>query len=115
MPLKQSTGAPVNILAAEDGRVIWASNLKSDGTPSKYGWHVILDHGAGWRTWYAHMETLAVGVDYLVAAGDVLGLAGSTGNSTGIHLHLNVQHVGHGLDGYVVSDVVDPAPLLGLA
>lgn len=105
---------PVNILAGEDGQVIRASDKKSDGTPSAYGWHVILDHGDGWRTWYCHMERLYVQLGDLVEAGDPLGLAGSTGNSTGIHLHLNVQHIGHGLSGYVVADVLDPAPFLGL-
>ncbi len=37
-----------------------------------------------------------------VALGAPLGISGSTGNSTGIHLHLTLQHLGHGLSGYVV-------------
>jgi murein DD-endopeptidase MepM/ murein hydrolase activator NlpD len=44
----------------------------------------------------------------------VVGRAGTTGRSTGVHLHFALQYFGHGLSGYVINDVVDPAPYLGL-
>ena len=43
-----------------------------------------------------------------VMRGQLIGAGGDTGKSSGPHLHLTVQHIGHGLSGYVVSDVVNP-------
>jgi len=100
------------ILASRDGTVIWASDKKrSNLLPSKYGWHVIIDHNDGYITWYAHMNALETFAGAIVKQGDVIGYAGSSGNSTGVHLHWTVQHIGHGLSGYVIPDVIDPTPL----
>ena len=52
------------------------------------------------------------GVGDMVERNDVIGWAGKTGKTTGPHLHLIVQHIGHGLDGYVIPDVVDPLKYL---
>jgi len=112
---RDSDGEPVNILAIADGDVVWASNLRrSDGEPSAYGNHVLIQHDNGLISWSAHLEYMVAFEGYRVTKGDVLGLAGSTGNSTGIHLHLTLQWPGHGLTGFIVGDVLDPAPLLGL-
>ncbi len=73
-----------------------------------------LDDGSGYILLYGHLSAFAAGLqpgDH-VAQGQVLGLAGSTGNSSGSHLHLNVCHPTLGLDGYCYAKVVDPAPLL---
>ncbi|HEV7678071.1 MAG TPA: M23 family metallopeptidase [Candidatus Dormibacteraeota bacterium] len=59
-----------------------------------YGLHVVVDSGDGLTTLYAHMESVAVHDGDAVAAGDVVGLAGSTGNSTGPHLHFEVRRDG---------------------
>ncbi len=48
------------------------------------------------------------GVGDMVKRNDVIGWVGETGKTTGPHLHLIVQHIGHGLSGYVIPDVVDP-------
>ena len=71
-----------------------------------YGKTVVLDHGAGLLTLYAHMSTIAVESGDLVERGDVLGLVGSTGLSTGPHLHFEVWVEG--------NTAVDPAPYLDL-
>ena len=103
------------ILASRDGVVSWASiRRRSTGAMSAYGWHVVLDHGDSWVTWYCHMNNLEVKEGDVVQRGDVVGLAGSTGNSSGVHLHFNVQKIGGGLSGYILKDVVNPEPLLGL-
>jgi murein DD-endopeptidase MepM/ murein hydrolase activator NlpD len=59
-----------------------------------YGVHVILDHGGGLTTLYAHLESVTVHDGDEVDGGDVIGLAGSTGNSTGPHLHFEVRRDG---------------------
>lgn len=74
-----------NILSAASGTVIVSTRNNS------YGNYVVVDHGGGMSTLYAHMSKRLVGVGDVVTAGDVLGLVGSTGMSTGPHLHFEVR------------------------
>lgn len=102
-------GKPVDILAAQTGVV---DRLRTGTTG--YGNYVRLQHdwpdGSTWFTWYAHLSSInsALSAGQKVEIGQRLGVAGTTGNSTGVHLHLTLQHIGYGLAGYVVADVVDP-------
>ena len=106
---------PVNIISVADGDVIWASNLRrSNGLLSDYGNHVIVKHDNGLISWSCHLEYMTVMAGDRVLQKQRLGGAGSTGKSDGVHLHLNIQLPGGGLSGYIVSDALDPAPLLGL-
>ena len=100
------------VLSCLDGVVVWASDQRRSGGDSLYGNHIIIEHEDGWVTWYAHLHSMLCIVGTHVNRGDCIGFAGSTGKSTGPHLHLTVQHIGHGLSGYVVSDVVDPQQYL---
>lgn len=74
-----------NIYAAKDGQVIISEYSKS------YGNYVVVYHGAGNTTLYGHMSSRKVSVGQQVKQGDVLGITGSTGNSTGPHLHFEVK------------------------
>jgi hypothetical protein len=102
-------GQAVDIVAAQRG-VIERVRTGTIG----YGNYVTIRHdwpdGTTWVSWYAHLssinQSLTIGQE--VEAGQRLGIAGTTGNSTGVHLHLTLQHLGHGLSGYVVPDVVNP-------
>lgn len=76
-------GTPV--LAAASGTV-----RLSEYSPS-YGYHVIIDHADGFSTLYAHMESLTAEAGQQVEAGDQIGTVGSTGMSTGPHLHLELR------------------------
>jgi murein DD-endopeptidase MepM/ murein hydrolase activator NlpD len=76
------TGTP--IVAPADGTVSLAANRGG------YGLHVTLEHGFGVRTRFAHMSSVDVQVGQRVKRGDRLGLVGSTGRSTGPHLHYEV-------------------------
>ena len=74
-------------------------------TKSGYGYCVIIDHGNGIQTLYAHASALCVKNGDVVNAGDVVALVGSTGNSSGNHLHFEVKVGGRN---------VDPAPYINL-
>lgn len=102
--------APV-VVACADGVV---DKFAYNGTG--YGYYVRLDHGNGWYTWYGHLAypAFVCKAGQKVKAGDIIGLMGSTGNSTGPHLHLTVQHEGFGITSpeYVLPDVIDPLSII---
>jgi murein DD-endopeptidase MepM/ murein hydrolase activator NlpD len=75
------------VIAACDGAVATA------GYSSVYGNHVIVDCGEGWSTLYGHMRQLDVAAGQAVVRGDRLGLSGSTGYSTGEHLHFEIRYL----------------------
>ncbi len=77
-----------NIYAAGDGTVIYAGWL------SGYGNSVIVNHGGGVTTLYGHMSSIAASSGDVVSAGDTIGYVGSTGYSTGNHLHFEVRENG---------------------
>ena len=80
------------ILAAADGNVTVANG--TDPWGGSYGYHVKLDHGGGMETLYAHCLAIAVTAGQQVQQGEVIGYVGSTGNSTGKHLHFEVREKG---------------------
>jgi murein DD-endopeptidase MepM/ murein hydrolase activator NlpD len=84
-------GTPV--LAAAGGLV-----LSVVSSPGGYGLHVVLDHGHGLTTLYAHLQRSAVAAGDLVGGGQPVGELGSTGNSTGTHLHFEVRTGGRPAD-----------------
>lgn len=88
-------GTPVH--AADSGVVVEA------GWISGYGYAVVIDHGNGLSTLYGHNESLNVSSGQSVSQGQVIAYAGSTGNSTGPHVHFEVRSNG---------DPVDPSAYL---
>ena len=84
------TGDPV--YAAFDG-VVRVSKLSTD-----YGYVVLIRHYNGFETLYAHFSKLLVATGQTVRAGDIIGLGGSTGHSTGSHLHFEVRFKGEKID-----------------
>jgi len=76
-------GTPVK--AADGGQVVQA------GYFGGYGYSVMLYHGGGFATWYAHLSSINVSMGQPVQRGQVIGLVGSTGWSTGPHLHFEVR------------------------
>lgn len=89
-------GTPIK--AARGGIVIVSTRHWS------YGNYVVVDHGNGDSTLYAHMSSRSVSVGQTVKQGEVLGMIGSTGSSTGNHLHFEVKV------GYVRQDPVNYYP-----
>ena len=86
------SGAPV--VASAAGTVTFAGG---DACCS-YGYYVVVDHGGGYRTLYAHLSDFVVGRGQAVRQGQLLGYVGETGASFGPHLHFEVQ-----LNGAVVN------------
>jgi murein DD-endopeptidase MepM/ murein hydrolase activator NlpD len=76
------SGAPIR--AADKGLVI------STGWMSAYGQTVVVDHGSGMHTWYCHCSSISVSEGQQVSRGQVIARVGSTGMSTGPHLHFSV-------------------------
>lgn len=74
-----------NVIAAESGEIVLARYSSS------YGNYIVIDHGKGFSTLYAHLSMIAVHVGQVVARGQYIGIAGSTGASTGLHLHFEVR------------------------
>lgn len=83
LDIAATTGTPIKVMA--DGVVTNASYSGS------YGNLVKIDHGNGVETWYAHTSKMYVKKGQEVKAGDVIAAVGSTGNSTGPHLHLEIR------------------------
>ncbi|HIP23128.1 MAG TPA: hypothetical protein EYG79_05980 [Rhodobacteraceae bacterium] len=76
------------IYATADGTVNFS------GTQSGYGNVVILDHGGGYETYYAHLNRRLVTVGQTISRGDRIALMGNTGRSTGVHLHYEIRKDG---------------------
>lgn len=71
------------VVASAAGTVVHRGTLSGTG----YGNLIIINHGSGWRSYYAHLSGFAVGLNQSVSRGQRIGYVGSTGNSTGAHLH----------------------------
>lgn len=87
------------VRAAAAGTVTFAGWDRETG----FGVLVIIDHGNGYETYYAHLAKLLVSPGQRVSPGEIIALSGNTGLSTGPHLHFEVQYLG---------SPVDPRPLL---
>lgn len=83
LDIATTTGTPIKVVA--DGTITFAAYSGS------YGYIVKVDHGNGVETWYGHTSKMLVKEGQAVKAGDTIALVGSTGNSTGPHLHFEVR------------------------
>lgn len=82
-------GAP--LYAADTGVVVF-----SGWSTRGYGNLIIIDHGNGWQTAYAHLSQINLGCGAAIYQGQLIGLAGSTGNSSGPHLHFEMRNDQYG-------------------
>ena len=97
-------GIDISVPAGTEVRAMAPGEVSFAGTMSGYGLVVIVDHGQGVRTIYAHMSELKVQTGQRLEGRNVIGLSGSSGRSTGPHLHFEIQRRGN---------AEDPVPLLG--
>lgn len=90
------------IMASRSGTVVQAS---FDGSAGNY---IIVDHGDGYYSYYLHLSNFIATLGQSVSAGQTIGTMGTTGNSTGVHLHFGIATSSNW------SGFVDPAPFLGI-
>jgi len=93
--LAAAAGTPV--YAADTGRVV-----KAGWSDIGYGYRIIIDHGIDYVTLYAHLSEYFVQPGDIVQKGEIIGRVGSTGNSTGPHLHFEVRDYGYLIDPLLV-------------
>ena len=84
-----AAGTGAAIYAADSGLVVYAGWVTGG-----YGTMVMIDHGNGYQTLYAHLNSINTACGSSVYQGTVIGRAGSTGNSTGPHLHFEIRYMG---------------------
>lgn len=80
-------GSGSQLFAADSGTVVYAGWMNGG-----YGNFVVIDHGNGYTTLYEHLDKVHVSCGENIFQGSVIGLAGSTGNSTGPHLHFEIRY-----------------------
>lgn len=89
---------PAIDIAGSIGNQVWAADsgvvVYSGWSNYGYGNLVVIDHGNGWQTLYAHLNNIFVGCGQSVFQGDVIGGLGTTGNSSGPHLHFEMIYSG---------------------
>jgi murein DD-endopeptidase MepM/ murein hydrolase activator NlpD len=97
-------------IAAGEGAAIYAADsgvvVFSGWANGGYGNMVMIDHGNGYQTVYAHLSSVSANCGQSVSQGQTIAYSGSTGNSTGAHLHFEVRYLG----GFVSPWYVLPAP-----
>ncbi|GAB4577321.1 MAG: hypothetical protein Fur0022_00520 [Anaerolineales bacterium] len=79
-------GEGTAVYATDSGVVVYAG-----WSEYGYGYLIVLDHGTGWQSAYAHLSAVGVSCGQSVALGTVIGAVGNTGNSTGAHLHFELR------------------------
>ncbi len=84
-----ATASTAPIYAADSGTVVYSGSIGGG-----YGIMIMIDHGNGYHTLYAHLNNTLVYCGQSVSRGQMIGNAGSTGNSTGPHLHFEVRYNG---------------------
>ncbi len=94
--LANSMGTPVR--AAQSGEVVWrvsgCNPTSSWGCGGGFGNYLVIDHGGGFATVYAHLSTSSVSTGSRVSAGQTIGSVGNSGNSYGAHLHFELYDGG---------------------
>jgi murein DD-endopeptidase MepM/ murein hydrolase activator NlpD len=96
-------GVDLDVDYGDPVRAAAAGTVVAAGYDGDYGIKIDIDHGNGYHTWYCHLSRADVQAGDYVAKGEHIALVGSTGESTGPHLHYQIMLAGH---------AVDPAPYL---
>jgi murein DD-endopeptidase MepM/ murein hydrolase activator NlpD len=110
MIAKLHTGVDYEAALGEGVRAAAAGRIAPVTENGGYGNAVMIDHGGGMQTLYAHLSRVDVKDGDCVAKGDIIGGAGSTGLTTGVRLHFEVRQDGNPIDPLVVMNGPGPNP-----
>jgi murein DD-endopeptidase MepM/ murein hydrolase activator NlpD len=87
-------------ISGNTGEALWAADagviVYAGWNDYGYGNMVVIDHGNGWQSLYAHMSALNVLCGQSVGQGTIIGAIGSTGRSSGAHIHFELMHTQYG-------------------
>jgi murein DD-endopeptidase MepM/ murein hydrolase activator NlpD len=95
---REHKGIDIPASTGDDVRSVKAGTVIESDNRNGYGNTVVVDHGGGVTTRYAHLSARQVAVGDRVTSGQILGLVGQTGRATGSHLHLEVRQNGIAID-----------------
>jgi murein DD-endopeptidase MepM/ murein hydrolase activator NlpD len=98
---KSPEGTPVR--SVTEGKVVLVADLFYTGET------IIIDHGEGLFSLYAHLSESLVKEEEPVVSGDIIGRVGSTGRSTGAHLHITIKLLGVRIDPMAILEIFKPA------
>ena len=92
-------GTDIKVQIGDSIRAAWPGQVRIVGwDPRGYGYYVVIRHDNGLETIYGHLSRPLVDEYEKVVGGDVIGLGGNTGRSTGSHLHLEIRYLGEAMD-----------------
>ena len=92
-------GTDIKVQVGDSIRAAWDGQVRIVGwDPRGYGYYVVIRHDNGLETIYGHLSRPLVDEYERIYAGEVLGLGGNTGRSTGSHLHLEIRYLGEAID-----------------
>lgn len=92
-------GTDIKVQVGDSIRLAWDGQVRIVGwDPRGYGYYVVVRHDNGLETIYGHLSRPLVDEYERIFAGEVIGLGGNTGRSTGSHLHLEIRYLGNALD-----------------
>ncbi|WP_051585770.1 M23 family metallopeptidase [Caldanaerobius polysaccharolyticus] len=92
------TGIDISATQGSDVYAAWSGTVKSVKEDANYGTYVVIDHGNGYSTLYAHLKAVSVKTGENVKRGDIIGKVGNSGESTAPHLHFEVLKGGNPVD-----------------
>jgi murein DD-endopeptidase MepM/ murein hydrolase activator NlpD len=98
-------GTDIKLQVGDPVHCAFAGMVRISRYHREFGNVVVVRHANGLETLYAHMSQRTVEEGDMVEAGEVIGLGGSTGRSTGSHLHFEVRYLGHPIDPQRIFDV----------
>ena len=88
-------GTDIGVRTGDKIHTVWGGQVRICGwDPKGYGYYVVIRHPNGFETVYGHLSKISVVENQGVKAGEVIGLGGSTGHSTGPHLHFEIRYLG---------------------
>lgn len=98
-------GTDIKVQTGDSIRAAWGGQVRIVGwDPRGYGYYVVLRHDNGLETLYGHLSRPLVDEYDKIFPGDVIGLGGNTGRSTGSHLHFEIRYLGHALNPEKIID-----------